>query len=459
MLTDLASARAAALLVKEPVATDPAVASAADAARVTLVEVGGGVAWEQLFLLLHRLLGPSKAQSADGEPGDLFQLANEIAALVAAPVTIEDPASRMLAFSGGQEDTDEGRVRTVLGREVPERYQERLAEWDVFGELETSSNPVFVPAVFPGHKPRMVVAVRAGTTILGYIWAVVQEPLSGIRLRAFRAAAEIVALHLLRERAVASAGSRLRAEQFEALLTNDGEVAEFAQRLGVLGLTVCVVAVELISGAAEAERAAELNRVSDALGLHLRLAHRATAVTTLGDIVYGLLPAVDEKAALRVIDEFVDRSGSRAPLRAGVGRLVGEPADVVLSRTDADDILRLLSPGDRPTASVRSVRTDLMVLRLADGIGGRELPEDSPVAVLLGHDAEHHANLVGTLAAYLDHFGDVGKAAAALHVHPNTFRYRLTRLSDIAGVDLRDPDVRLAAMIDLRLHGFRRNRR
>jgi DNA-binding PucR family transcriptional regulator len=47
----------------------------------------------------------------------------------------------------------------------------------------------------------------------------------------------------------------------------------------------------------------------------------------------------------------------------------------------------------------------------------------------------------------------VAAAAAALHTHPNTFRYRLRRLTEVGGIDLTDPDARFAAMLELRLMG------
>jgi DNA-binding PucR family transcriptional regulator len=58
---------------------------------------------------------------------------------------------------------------------------------------------------------------------------------------------------------------------------------------------------------------------------------------------------------------------------------------------------------------------------------------------------------VHTLRCWLDAFGDVPAAAERAHVHPNTFRYRLRRLAEVAGLDLSDPDQRFAAMLQLRL--------
>ena len=40
-------------------------------------------------------------------------------------------------------------------------------------------------------------------------------------------------------------------------------------------------------------------------------------------------------------------------------------------------------------------------------------------------------------------------ASRALRIHPNTLRYRMAKLTELAGVDLDDPDVRLALLTQL----------
>ena len=57
--------------------------------------------------------------------------------------------------------------------------------------------------------------------------------------------------------------------------------------------------------------------------------------------------------------------------------------------------------------------------------------------------------VAATLAADLAHPGNPRAAAARLHIHPNTFRYRLRRLADVATIDLTDPVVRLAVQLEL----------
>jgi DNA-binding PucR family transcriptional regulator len=50
--------------------------------------------------------------------------------------------------------------------------------------------------------------------------------------------------------------------------------------------------------------------------------------------------------------------------------------------------------------------------------------------------------MAATLKAYLDHRGNAPAMAAALHVHPQTVRYRLRKLRDLFGDVLEDPEAR-----------------
>ncbi|MEJ2852066.1 MULTISPECIES: PucR family transcriptional regulator [unclassified Saccharothrix] len=57
---------------------------------------------------------------------------------------------------------------------------------------------------------------------------------------------------------------------------------------------------------------------------------------------------------------------------------------------------------------------------------------------VLDYDAEHGSDLVGTLRVFLDCSGSWTTAAARLHVHVNTLRYRVGRVEELLGVDLSD---------------------
>ncbi|NUP63511.1 MAG: helix-turn-helix domain-containing protein, partial [Nonomuraea sp.] len=135
------------------------------------------------------------------------------------------------------------------------------------------------------------------------------------------------------------------------------------------------------------------------------------------------------------------------------GRVAARPAELRRSRSDADRALRVLRSGrvDRHAARLSDVWAASLLLDVADRVAADDDLSTGPVTRLRAYDAEHSTALTQTLAAWLDTFGDVIAAAAAVHVHPNTFRYRLRRLAEVGGIDLADPEARFEAMLHLRL--------
>jgi DNA-binding PucR family transcriptional regulator len=63
------------------------------------------------------------------------------------------------------------------------------------------------------------------------------------------------------------------------------------------------------------------------------------------------------------------------------------------------------------------------------------------------------ARLQATLAAWIDHPGQVTRIAATLHVHPQTVRYRIAQLRELFGARLEDPEARFELALALRAGG------
>ncbi|MFE4196803.1 helix-turn-helix domain-containing protein [Paenarthrobacter sp. NPDC056912] len=100
-------------------------------------------------------------------------------------------------------------------------------------------------------------------------------------------------------------------------------------------------------------------------------------------------------------------------------------------------------------ARLTDVHVEALILELCDLAASRGEQPTGQIARLYAYDQKHNANLVDTLRAWLDAFGDVASASAAVYIHPNTFRYRLRRLAFVGGLDLNDPKTRFAAMLQL----------
>ena len=97
------------------------------------------------------------------------------------------------------------------------------------------------------------------------------------------------------------------------------------------------------------------------------------------------------------------------------------------------------------------MQVDGLLLELADSMLARHESIAHPLSRVIEAEQRTGLVLVSTLAAYLEHLGDVTAAAASLFVHPNTFRYRLRKLSVEAQVDLTDRQTRFELFLQLRL--------
>ncbi|WP_405060638.1 helix-turn-helix domain-containing protein [Kribbella sp. NBC_01505] len=450
VLHDLGRQNAAGLVLRSPVAAG--IAAAATESGVAVLALTRGATWDQLGILLRSVLdvGVAESETLGGMPsGDLFALANATAALLDAPVTIEDRSSRVLAFSGRQDEADTARVETVLGRQVPERYSRLLSERGVFRELYRTDQPVYVapmPATGPEVAiPRVAVAVRAGDEVLGSIWVAVHEPLSSERSEALRDAAKVVALHMLRIRADADVERRLRADLVSTALNGGAGAREALDRLGLADRALVVLALAAPKDGLTAER----QRLADAFAMHLGAVFPRSAAALVGDVAYGLVSVDSEERASRVAQDFLDRVGSRSGAIIGVATAARLPQ----ARASADRALRVLrtSRSAQRVARLADVQVEALLLELRDLVEARGEQLTGPIARLLAYDQVHNAKLVETLRAWLDAFGDVTAAAAAVYVHPNTFRYRLRRLAEIGNLDLADPEARFAAMLQLRV--------
>ena len=200
-------------------------------------------------------------------------------------------------------------------------------------------------------------------------------------------------------------------------------------------------------------------------------------------MAYGLIPVSadgtgtdgtdGELRAVRIATDFLDRVGERSRPVIGIGQVAFDAAGLPAARACADRALRVLragvagagsgpaaaavadgrgtgGSGGRRVARLADVHAEALLMELRDLAAAHGDRPTGPVARLSAYDAEHGTNLVDTLRAWLDAFGDVAAASAAMFVHPNTFRYRLRRLAEVSGIDLADPEQRFAAMLQLR---------
>ncbi|HEY4794639.1 MAG TPA: helix-turn-helix domain-containing protein, partial [Mycobacterium sp.] len=128
----------------------------------------------------------------------------------------------------------------------------------------------------------------------------------------------------------------------------------------------------------------------------------------------------------------------------GIGSLVDAPSALPRSLSEAQRAFKIKQASPTPYGSRRF--EDLGVYRILDSGEGR--PEvrrfvQEWLGELLDYDRTKRAELVKTLAHYLDCGGNYDLTAQSLQIHRSTLRYRLARIRDITGRDLQDVDTRL----------------
>jgi sugar diacid utilization regulator len=457
---------ARAVVLRGAVPDDGPEVDAATAAGVALLTVRAEMSWGQLHTFLRTACsasGSPQPSSAGAVPlGDLFALANAVAAMVGGPTTIEDVASAVLAYSAHDDPVDEPRRLTILGRRVPDEWLTRLETDGVFRRLWTDPGVIRVDyeAEF-GLRPRLAVAVRAGGETLGSIWvAQGDSPLGEAAEAALAEAAQIAALHLIRHRAGDDLERRRRSEVLRALLDGAQPTGDVTAALGIGAHgPKAVLAIALLTGDG-ADLAVQAERAVNLVTLYCEAYRRQAVVAAAGRIVHVVLPlTVDATipAVTRLATDIVERTETslRVPVHVGIGPIVDRIGDLAASRVEADQVLRILAERGGaelgPVASTDDVRSELVLLRLRDLAAADSRIRAGKVAALVEHDRQHGSAYVETLRAYLDAFGDVRLAAESVAVHPNTFRYRIRRLGEVSGLRLEDPTERLVAELQLRL--------
>ena len=475
LLRQAAQAGHAGLVIKSYGEPAAALAAAAEEASLALLTADEDLAWHHLDALISAALAAVARPGGGGSAtavGDLFALANAIAAMVGGATAIEDPYLHVLAYSTlpGQ-PIDEHRRQGILGLQVP-YVPVNEAQYRELGR--TAGVCRFTAG--PGSLPRLAIAVRAGTELLGSIWVVDADGTLGPGAeQALAEAASIAALHLLAARTAADLARRLGGDLLRRVLADPGSAAVVAPQLGLsTDAPVAVAAFTVLSadpGGALAAHAAL--RFTDLVSLHCEAHYGRPGCALIDGTVYALLPAhpagaqpAGAQAAGRTHRELVTVIARRAqqalrlPVRAGLGGQVGGLASAAASRQDADLVLRVLasrpdpdsgSGGEPLTASIDEVRASATLTELAQDLSGMPRLGEGAGPAIRAHDAEHGTSYAATLLAYLDADSDIGAAARCLNVHPNTCRYRLARAEQVFGFSLADPDERLLLWLQLRL--------
>lgn len=255
------------------------------------------------------------------------------------------------------------------------------------------------------------------------------------QLFALRYSSIVLGLELSHQRNLAEMQLNLRRELVDDLLAGTGEDAAYA-RAEALGYDLrCphyVVVIQTGRGATNTGIAAA-GRAAANLHLNSLVGHQGSLIVLLADGS----PGPD------ALHREVSRQLGHLASAIGIGSRCDVPSDFPQSFLRARRALNIrLNSGQPQGASDYDELGFYHLVDAAHTVGVADEYVRQWLGTLIDYDAEKNSDLLHTLSRYLECGGNYDESAAALHVHRSTLRYRLGRIADLTGFDLRNIDTR-----------------
>jgi len=156
------------------------------------------------------------------------------------------------------------------------------------------------------------------------------------------------------------------------------------------------------------------------------------------------LPGLEERVLLLVPDAGGRKRAALLRLLQDRGAIAGPARPWLAARASVDRALRTLALGE--TLDTEQHLVQLVLTADEESLADLRAQALAPLAGVRPATAE---KLTDTLRAWLLHHGRRDEVAAALFVHPQTVRYRMTQLRELYGDRLEDPDTVLELTIAL----------
>src|SRR5215213_903475 len=259
-------------------------------------------------------------------------------------------------------------------------------------------------------------------------------------------AVTVVALELMRQRAMRDTERRLAGDVLAEALTgrlSDAELAVRMRPFGVGSHAAVLVFAEEGDGAPEAE--ADLDRFLADAGVGALVASRGPLLCAVVDAGEGFDPV---GLAARAREALAPEHGQ---LRAAASRVapVGALRRSFHEGRCALEAVALANGSAPPVASYRDLGAFQLLLSLQDDEALR-LYCDSVLSPLEDATGEYGDELIRSLEAFIEQNGQWERAARELYCHRHTLRYRIRRVEQLTGRDLSNARDRIEFWLALR---------
>lgn len=395
---------------------------------------------------------------------NLDEFAERISNLIGCPITIEDSNHQLLAYSTHSHITDEARILTIMGRRVPEKVINSLWKEGIIPALLNSSEPIVIPPKQQvGLGKRIAISIRKNENALGFIWAALEpesdlspQGLSILKLAAKEAKNQLLLLQSRMKRKEES-----YQEYFWKLLTGHyGTEKEFRLHMArypfILPQPYCIIAFEfehVITADTEKHIQYLINTTQKIKIIFHTI--DTDKLILLGDYI----TANSSQAISSFIESFIANMNERFDIKVltgGFGRPYHQLIDAQKSYTEAMLVMNLKKQYTYELASIFNYE-QLGIYQYLETLSQQRASQNELPAGLLTlkeYDQKHQTDLYHTLETFLTCNSDPSEASSLLHIHSNTLSYRLKRISELSGYNLKDTNIRAYLYIEFKLARF-----
>jgi sugar diacid utilization regulator len=368
---------------------------------------------------IHELL--INVVATGGGEGAIAAVLHELTGLA---VVVEDKFGHLLAWAGGEHPASD-RPRAARDRT------------ELLNRVRRNGRPL-------RERDRVLAVAQPRDEVLGVLALIDPSRAAGpYETLALEYAAVVLAMELAHQRSLAETELRLRGDLVDDLLTGTDDESAIARSAALdhdLYLPHQILAISW-TGSDKPEKVGRA--VDQAIG---RITQARALISRRGGKIMVVAPTRGDTVEYewRELHRLVSHALPYAEIAIGVGRPRANPSDLPRSHTEAHRAL-----GVRRSQANHNGVTTFDELGFYRMVGTAETEHEVAefirewLGLLIDYDATHHYDLVTTLWQYYECGGNYDATAHALLIHRSTLRYRLRRIRELTGYDLRAVDTHL----------------
>jgi len=310
----------------------------------------------------------------------------------------------------------------------------------------------------PGGLLRLIHPIIVGDVVRGYLSLVgIENDFDALDTLVLEQGAIVCGVEMAREKAVREAEKRLKGDLLTALLQDNISPRDAQLWVETMGLDInqAHVALRFMWDGENSPSRRRLETLINGeianLGARVIVDPMGVEVICFLEVSEGEGRPSDAIELGRAVIEQGKREYPENQIRCGVGGAAYDLSEWRDSFRQAGQALAMARRfGERRPIYFKDLSVYRLLLQIEHNPELISFQEQTLGALL---QQEGYEEMLHTLDAYFTHNGNLTQTSEALYIHRNTLNYRMERIQSILGIDLDNPESRLA--LQLALHIYR----